>query len=67
MKIKLKELRLEKNLTQDKLSQILDIPRSSYSLYELGLREMSYAMLIKIADFYEVSLDELFDREPRFR
>lgn len=67
MKINLKQLREEKGLTQEQIAKLLEIPRSTYCYYEKGKREMSYAMLIKIADFYEISLDELFDREPRFR
>lgn len=59
---KLKELRLGEGLTQQKLAEILQISRVNYTRYETNAVRPDYETLIKLADFYDVSLDELFDR-----
>lgn len=59
---KLSELRIKHRLTQEELSKILGVGRSTYSMYEQGNREMDYTLLVKLADFYKVSLDYLFNR-----
>ncbi len=60
---KLKELRLSHNLTQEKLANKLGVGRVNYTRYEKDKVRPDYETLIKIADFYDVSLDELFDRK----
>ena len=64
---KLKELRIGENLTQQQLSEKLKISRVNYTRYERDQVRPDYETLIKIADFYEVSLDEIFDRCMGFR
>ena len=59
---KLKELRLEEMLTQEELSRKLNISRVNYTRYETDVSRPDYETLIKIADFYEITLDEIFDR-----
>ena len=59
---KLKELRIQQNLTQEMLSDLLGISRVNYTRYENDKVRPDYETLIKIADFYDVSLDDLFDR-----
>ena len=60
---KLKELRIQQNLTQEMLSGLLGISRVNYTRYENDKVRPDYETLIKIADFYDVSLDDLFDRK----
>ncbi len=60
---KLKDLRISNNLTQAKLSALIGISRVNYTRYETDKARPDYETLIKIADFYDVSLDELFDRK----
>lgn len=60
---KLKELRLSYNLTQNELANKLCISRVNYTRYENGKVRPDYETLIKIADFFDVSLDELFNRK----
>lgn len=60
---KLKELRKSCNLTQETLAKKLDISRVNYTRYETNKVRPDYELLIKIADFYDVTLDELFDRK----
>ena len=59
---KLKELRLSEKLTQQQLADKLQISRVNYTRYETNAVRPDYELLIKIADFYDISLDELFDR-----
>ncbi len=59
---KLKELRLSEHLTQQQLSDKLKISRVNYTRYETNAVRPDYETLIKIADFYDVTLDEIFDR-----
>ena len=59
---KLKELRISEGLTQQELSVRLGISRVNYTSYETDKVRPDYETLIKLADFYNVSLDEIFDR-----
>ena len=59
---KLKELRKSYNLTQQEISKELNISRVNYTRYETGVVRPDYETVIKIADFYDVTLDELFGR-----
>lgn len=60
---KLKELRIAENLTQEQLAKNLNISRVSYTRYETDKVRPDYETLIKIADYYDISLDEIFDRK----
>lgn len=57
---RLSELRKDKGLTQQQLSDILKINRDSISTYENDKNEASYEVLIEIAKHFDVSLDYLF-------
>ena len=54
---KIKELRKINKITQDKLSKSLKIARSTLAMYEIGKSEPDQATLIKIADYFGVSVD----------
>ena len=60
---KFKELRKTNGLTQAELSTKIGVSRVNYTRYELGLVRPDYETIIKIADYYDISLDELFDRK----
>ena len=55
-------LRKKYDLNQDDVANIIGVGRSTYSNYEQGIREMDYTSLIKLADYYKVSLDYIFGR-----
>ncbi len=61
---KIMQLRKENNLTQQDLANILNISRSTISLYEINRNVPDIGTLIKIADFFNVSLDFLAGRTP---
>ena len=60
--MRLKELRIKKGLSQVKLAMELNIAQNTLSRYETGEREAGYDMLIKIADYFNVSIDYLLGR-----
>lgn len=60
--MRLKELRIENNFTQAQIATQLKIQREVYRRYELGQRAVPIDILIKLADYYAVSLDYLVGR-----
>lgn len=60
--IRVKELRLENNLTQKELADNFGFNRSTISDWETRGREPSYDLLIDVANFFDVSLDYLLGR-----
>ncbi|WMJ81994.1 helix-turn-helix transcriptional regulator [Clostridium sp. MB40-C1] len=59
---RLKELREEKQLTQEELGKLLNVSRQTVSGYESEDNEPSIQNLIKLADIFNVSLDYLLGR-----
>lgn len=57
-----KKLRQKLGLSQREVSEKLEIPQTTLFSYENGVNEPSVANLIKIANFYNVSIDELVGR-----
>jgi len=58
----LKFLRKAKEIGQAKLAQILSISTKTVSHWETGYTEPSIAQLILLADFFDVTIDELVGR-----
>lgn len=56
---KLKELRIEKGLSQREVSSALGMTRNAFTNYENGYREPSLDNLKKICQFFNVSADYL--------
>lgn len=54
---KLKELREEKGIQQKELAEILDVSKSTVSGWEVGRNEPNQEMLIKIAAYFNVTID----------
>ncbi len=59
----LKEIRKKKNLNQLKIASDLNISRESISYYENGKREPSLDLLVKMSDYFNVSIDYLITGE----
>lgn len=60
---KIKKLRLQKGFSQQDLSRILGISRSSVAQIELGNRHVSIIELIKLSDYLGFSLDQFLSSE----
>lgn len=61
----LKYLRLSKKLSRKDIEQKLGITERNIKSYELGTSKPSLDVLVKLADFYEVSTDYLLGREEQ--
>ena len=62
---RLKLLRDEKKMTQDKMAKELDMPVRSYQRLEMEGAKTHYDTLLKIADYYGVSVDWLMGRTDK--
>ncbi|MCY8409017.1 helix-turn-helix domain-containing protein [Bacillus haynesii] len=62
---KLIALRKSKKLTQEEMASKIGVHRGTYANYERGNRQPDYETLIKIADFFEVSIDYLLRKETQ--
>ncbi len=61
----MKALRKEKGITQEQFAETLNVARRTVSRWETGSNMPDLAVLIEIADYYEVELRELLDGERR--
>ena len=59
---RLKELRQQRRISQIKLAMDLDTTQNTISRYENEIREADYRMLIRFADYFDVSIDYLLGR-----
>lgn len=62
---RLRELREFHHFTQEYVSSRLNIERPSYSNYECGKRTPPLELIVQLANFYQVSIDDLL-RTPDF-
>lgn len=65
MDFRLKELRKQKKISQLKLAMDLGMNQNSISRYENHEREADYATLIKLADYFNVSIDYLLGKSDK--
>lgn len=56
---RLKDLREDKNMSQEDIAAILKITRPQYSLYETGKRDIPIDLLSVLAKYYNTSIDYL--------
>lgn len=61
-KTNLKILRKERNIGQIRLAEILNVSVKTISHWETGYTEPSILQLIQLADFFDLTLDELTGR-----
>ena len=67
LKERMKELRVERNLSQKKIAADLGIGITTYCRYELGEREPGASLLDQMADYYDVTTDYLLGRSNERR
>lgn len=60
---KLKQLRIQRKLNQEDVAKQLNISTGAYGLYEQDRRSPNHDMLKLLAQFYNVSIDELLDNK----
>ena len=59
---RIQDLRIDSDLSQKKIGEILHISQRSYSHYETGSRNIPIEMLIRLADYYDTTIDYLVGR-----
>lgn len=60
----LKALRENQGLKQYEVSLSLNLPRVTYTCYEIGTREPNFKTLCALADYFGVTTDQLLGRAP---
>ena len=62
---RIQDLRTDADMSQKQLSEILHISQRSYSHYETGSRNIPVEMLIRLANYYDKSVDYLVGRTDK--
>lgn len=62
---RLEDLRIDRDLTQQNITDILHCQREVYRRYEKGVRELPLSYAVILADYYHVSLDYLVGRSNK--
>ena len=58
----LRGIREDKDIKQKEIAAYLNVSQNTYSQYETGVISLTADVLIKLADYYNVSVDYLLDR-----
>lgn len=62
---RIQDLRTDADMSQKQLSEILHISQRSYSHYETGSRNIPVEMLIRLANYCDISVDYLVGRTDK--
>ena len=67
---RLRDLREDRDMNQTQIAKMLDMSQTGYSKYETGENDIPTAILIKLARFYDTSIDYLLgetDNPQRYK
>ncbi len=56
---RIRNLRIDKGLTQQEVAKILNVKQNTYSQYEIGVLNYPLDVIIQLAVFYKTSIDYL--------
>ncbi|MBQ9247209.1 MAG: helix-turn-helix transcriptional regulator [Ruminococcus sp.] len=59
---RIRNLREDHDITQTKIAKVLGMSQTGYSKYETGENDVPTAILLKLADYYDVSVDYILGR-----
>lgn len=62
---RIRDLREDRDLTQKQVAAMLGMSQTGYSKYETGENDIPTAVLIKLARFYDTSIDYLLGETKR--
>lgn len=62
---RIRDLREDRDLSQSEVAKALSCTQQAYSNYELGLRDIPTDLLIKLADFFDTSVDYILNRTDK--
>ena len=58
----LRDIREDRDIRQKGIAAVLNVSQNTYSQYETGVISLTAEVLVKLADYYGVSIDYLLDR-----
>ena len=58
----LRNIREDRDIKQKDIAKVLNVSQNTYSQYETGVISLTAEILIKLSDYYNVSIDYLLDR-----
>lgn len=58
----LRNIREDNDIKQKDIAKYLNVSQNTYSQYETGVISLTAEILIKLSDYYNVSIDYLLDR-----
>ena len=58
----LRAIREDRDIKQKEVAEILNVSQNTYSQYETGVISLTAEVLIKLADYYDVTIDYLVGR-----
>ncbi len=62
---RIRDLREDADLTQKQVGEAINVPQRTYAYYESGQRMVPPQVLIRLADFYSVSVDYILGRTDK--
>jgi len=67
MRLRIRDCREDRDLTQRQMAGYLHCDQSLYSKYERGVRDVPLQVMCRLADFYGTSIDYLVGRTDEIR
>lgn len=64
---RIRDLREDRDLNQTEIAKVLGMSQTGYSKYETGENDIPTAILIKLAKFYNTSIDYLLDETDNIK
>ena len=64
MRLRIQELREDNDIIQQTIANYLNIKQSTYSQYENGQRQIPLEALIKLAEYYNIDIAEVYAMTP---
>lgn len=56
---RIRDMRIDRRLTQKEVAKVINVKQNTYSQYEIGVLNYPLDVVIKLAEFYETSVDYL--------
>lgn len=56
---RIRDLRIDRGLTQEQIAEVLHVSQNTYSQYEIGTSRYPLDAVVKLAEYYGVSVDYL--------